>query len=128
LIHAYTALDLSPDDVHATGMREVARINRELEDLGEQAFGTRDRAAILKRLRTDPDLYFRRRDEVEEKARQALAGARRAIPRFFGRLPRAECESSASSRTRRNTRRLRITAPRGGWLAAGTVLHQHVRT
>ena len=92
LIHAYTALDLSPDDVHATGMREVARINRELEDLGEKALGTRDRAAILKRLRTDPDLYFRTRDEVEEKARQALARARRAIPRFFGRLPNAECE------------------------------------
>jgi len=73
-------------------MREVARINRELEDLGEKALGTRDRAAILKRLRTDPDLYFRTRDEVEEKARQALARARRAIPRFFGRLPNAECE------------------------------------
>jgi len=92
LIHAYTGLDLSPNDLHATGTREVARINRELEALGEKALGTGDRAEILKKLRTDPDLYFRTRDEVEEKAREALARARRAIPRYFGRLPKAECE------------------------------------
>ena len=92
LIHSHTAIDLSPDEVHATGTREVARINRELEDLGERALGTRDHAEILKKLRTDPSLYFRTRDEVEEKARQALARARRAIPRYFGRRPNAECE------------------------------------
>src|SRR5207249_7630284 len=87
LTHVYTALDLSPDEVHATGMREVARINRELEDLGEKVLGTSDRAEIRKKLRTDPALYFRTRDEVEDKARKALARARRAIPRYFGRLP-----------------------------------------
>ena len=92
LIHSYTALDLSPDEVHATGLREVARINAEMEDLGEKARGTRDRPEILRRLRTDPSLYFRTRDQVEEKAREALARARSAIPRFFGRLPKAECE------------------------------------
>ena len=92
LIHAYTGLDLSPDDLHATGTREVARINRELEALGEKVLGTRDRAEILRKLRSDPDLYFRARDEVEEKAQQALARARAAIPRYFGRLPKAECE------------------------------------
>ncbi|MGI0149870.1 MAG: DUF885 domain-containing protein [Thermoplasmata archaeon] len=92
LIHSYTALDLSPEEVHATGLREVARINREMEELGEKVLGTRDRREILKRLRTDPQLYFRTRDEVEEKAREALARARAAIPRFFGRLPKADCE------------------------------------
>jgi uncharacterized protein (DUF885 family) len=92
LIRSYTALDLTPDEVHATGLGEVARINGEMEDLGERVFGTRDRPEILRRLRTDPSLYFQTRDEVEEKARQALARARAAIPRFFGRLPRADCE------------------------------------
>src|SRR5439155_1438578 len=73
LIHSYTALDLSPDELPATGTREAARINRELEAVGEKALGTSDRAEILKKLRTDPALYFRTRDEVEDKARQALA-------------------------------------------------------
>lgn len=92
LIHSYTALDLSADQVHEIGLREVARINREMEDLGEKALGTRDRTELLRRLRTDPALYFATRDEVEEKARQALARAKAAIPRFFGRLPKADCE------------------------------------
>jgi len=92
LMHSYTALELSPEDVHATGLREVARINREMQDLGEKALHTRDRREILRRLRTDRDLYFRTRDEVEEKARDALARAKAAIPRFFGRLPKADCE------------------------------------
>jgi uncharacterized protein (DUF885 family) len=92
LIHAYTALDLVPGDVHETGLQEVARINGEMEALGERVFGTRDRSAILRRLRTDPEMHFRTRDEVEEKARDALARAKAAIPRFFGRLPKADCE------------------------------------
>jgi uncharacterized protein (DUF885 family) len=92
LIRVYTALDLEPDEVHATGLREVARINREMEDLGESVFRTRDHHEILRRLRTDPALHFRTRDEIERKAREALARARAAIPRFFGRLPKAECE------------------------------------
>jgi uncharacterized protein (DUF885 family) len=92
LMHCYTALELSPEEIHATGLREVARINREMEDLGGKALGTRDRQEILRRLRSDPDLYFRTRDEVEEKARDALARAKAGIPRFFGRLPRADCE------------------------------------
>ena len=91
LIHSYTALDLSPDEVHSTGLQEVARINRELEDLGGKTLGTGDRREILHRLRTDPGLYFGTRDEVEEKARSALARARAAIPRSFGRLPKADC-------------------------------------
>jgi uncharacterized protein (DUF885 family) len=92
LMHAYTALDLSPDEVHATGLGEVARINREMEDLGERVLHTRDLGEIRRRLRSDPELYFRTRDEVEETARRALARAKAAIPRFFGRLPKADCE------------------------------------
>lgn len=92
LIRVYTGLDLDPDELHETGLREVARINREMEDLGERVVGTRDRKAVLHRLRTDPDLHFASRDEVEAKAREALTRAKAAIPRFFGRLPKAECE------------------------------------
>jgi uncharacterized protein (DUF885 family) len=92
LVRVYTALDLPPDELHATGLREVARINGEMEALGEKVLGAADRPEILRRLRSDPDLHFRTRDEVEAKARDALARAKAAIPRFFGRLPRADCE------------------------------------
>lgn len=92
LIRVYTSLDMAPEEIHGTGLREVERINREMEKLGERAFGMRDRQATLQRLRTDPSLYFTTRDEVAAKAESALARAKAAIPKWFGRLPRADCE------------------------------------
>jgi len=91
LIRVHTSLDLAPDEVHRTGLQEVARINGEMEGLGEKVFGTRDRAQILERLRTDRSLYFESRDEVAAKAEAALSKAKAAIPKWFGRLPKADC-------------------------------------
>src|SRR2546426_6157990 len=92
LLRVYTSLDLPPEEIHQTGLREVARINEAMQRLGEKVFGIRERGAILAKLRTDPSLYFATRDEVAAKAESALARAKAAIPRFFGRLPKADCE------------------------------------
>ncbi len=92
LIRVHTSLDLTPKEVHETGLTEVARINREMEELGERVFGITKRKEVLERLRTDPSLYFSSRDEVAAKAEAALARANAAIPKWFGRLPRTPCE------------------------------------
>jgi uncharacterized protein (DUF885 family) len=91
LVRVYTSLDLNPEEVHATGLREVARINGEMVRLGAEVFGLQDRTRILEKLRTDPELYFTTRDEVAAKAESALARAKAAIPQWFGRLPGADC-------------------------------------
>ena len=92
LIRVHTSLELSPEELHRTGLNEVARINGEMVELGEKVFGTRDRKQILHRLRTDSTLYFSSRDEVAAKAEAALARAKAAIAKWFGRLPKADCE------------------------------------
>jgi len=92
LILVHTSLNLTPEELHQTGLREVARINAEMEKLGESVLGTKDRGQILKRLRTDPSLYFSSRDEVAAKAESALARANASIAKWFGRLPKAKCE------------------------------------
>jgi uncharacterized protein (DUF885 family) len=92
LVKVHTSLGIPPDELQAIGMREVGKIDGEMERLGEQVFGTRERKEILRKLRTDPTLYFSSRDEVAEKARSALSKARAAISRWFGRLPKADCE------------------------------------
>jgi len=91
MIKVHTSLDLSPDEIHEIGLAEVARINAEMEALGQKVFGTRDRAEILKKLRTDKSLYFQTSDQVEAKAESALAKAKAAIPQWFGILPKADC-------------------------------------
>jgi len=92
LIRVHTSLNLTPGELHETGFREVARINREMEELGGKVFGIRGRKEILGRLRTDPSLYFSSRDEVAAKAEAALAKANALISKWFGRLPRTPCE------------------------------------
>jgi uncharacterized protein (DUF885 family) len=91
LIRGHTSLDLEPDHLHAVGLEEVARINAELERLGDQVLGSSDRPTILQRLRSDPALYFATSDEVADKAASALARAKAEIPAWFGILPRADC-------------------------------------
>jgi uncharacterized protein (DUF885 family) len=92
LIRVHTSLDLTPEEIHEVGLREVSRINREMGSLGRKLLHTTDRRDLLRRLRTDAALYFRNRDEVEEKARSALARATSAIPKWFGTLPEVGCE------------------------------------
>jgi len=92
LIRVHTSLDLTPGELHNTGLAEVARINKETQLLGERVFGVGDRKEVLKRLRTDPSLYFSSRDEVAATAEAALRRANAAISKWFGRLPETPCE------------------------------------
>jgi uncharacterized protein (DUF885 family) len=91
LIRHHTSLDLGAEEIHATGLREIARIDAEFVELGRRVLGTRELPETLDRLRHDAALYFSTRDEVQAKAETALARARAAIPDWFGILPAAPC-------------------------------------
>lgn len=91
LVRRETSLPLDPAAIHRTGLDELARIHAEMRELGERLFGITDRAALFERLRADPALRFGTRGEVEAKAAEALGRAKAAMPRFFGRLPVADC-------------------------------------
>ena len=91
LIRHYTALpELTAEELHELGLSEVERINAKIEKLGEELFDTRDRAAIIERLRTDDSLYFDSEEEIVETAERAVAAAREAMGEAFGILPEAE--------------------------------------
>ncbi len=92
LIRVHTSLDLTPDELHATGLAEIDRIDRELTGLAARTIGTRTLPDALVALRSDPALCFATRDEVRAKAESSLARATEAIPDWFGRLPIAPCE------------------------------------
>jgi uncharacterized protein (DUF885 family) len=92
MIRAHTSLDLDPQAIHQKGLDAVAAFRRDLAELGGRALGTRDIAEIQKKLRTDPAMQFATADQVEDKAREALARAKAAVPQWFGIVPRADCE------------------------------------
>lgn len=90
-IRRYTNLQKTADELHQTGLRELDRINGEMEALGKKLFRTTSFAATVKKLRTDPSLYFDTPEAIVTKARAALANAEAKAPEFFGTLPKAKC-------------------------------------
>jgi uncharacterized protein (DUF885 family) len=92
LTRAHTSLDLVPEDVHAIGLEEIARIDGEFVELGARLLGTDGLASTLRALREDPALHFTTREEIEATARASLERANGAIGEWFGRLPKAPCE------------------------------------
>jgi uncharacterized protein (DUF885 family) len=55
-IRVHTTLDLTPEEIHATGLAEIARIDSEFVDLGGRVLGTKDLDSTLGKLRSDPAL------------------------------------------------------------------------
>ena len=90
-IRVHTTLDLTPEEIHATGLAEIERIDAEFVELGGRVLGTRDLVSTLAALRDEPRLRFETADEVFATAKRSLARATAAVPDWFGRIPGAAC-------------------------------------
>jgi uncharacterized protein (DUF885 family) len=88
-VRAYTTADVAPAEVHQLGLEEMRRIEGEISTIGRRSLGTGDVPALIARLRDDPKLRFTSKEELIRTAEQAIARAKAAMPRWFGRLPRA---------------------------------------
>ena len=88
-IRMHTTLDLSPREVHETGLREVARLRGEMEQVKTRAGFEGTLAEFFRFLQTDP--RFRVDTEEQYLAAVALASKRMdgELPKLFSRLPRA---------------------------------------
>ena len=89
LTRFFTSLDDStPDDIHDLGLREVARIRAEMDDIIEQVEFDGTFAEFIEFLRTDPQFYV---DDPEQLLKEASWIAKKVdgqMPAFFRTLPR----------------------------------------
>lgn len=93
LVRLHTTTDLSPQELHDIGMEEITqRLPDEYVALGRRAFALDELPAIFQRLRSDEALRYSSGEEIMADAVAALDRARAAIPEWFGRLPRTDCE------------------------------------
>ncbi|WP_103352429.1 DUF885 family protein [Amycolatopsis sp. CA-128772] len=95
LARMHTTTELTPAELHRTGVDTIAALAVEYRELGLRVYGTDDLAEIFARLRTDPALRWRSADELLETARTAVARAAAEAPKWFGRLPDHECTVEA---------------------------------
>lgn len=82
-----TTTNLTPDEIHAIGLKEVARIRTEMVAVATTA-GYPSREAFIQHLRTDPQYYAKTPEELMEKVARVTKAIDGKMPALFGRLPR----------------------------------------
>ncbi|MDG2044538.1 MAG: DUF885 domain-containing protein [Maricaulis sp.] len=96
LLVGFTTTDLTADQIHQTGLEEVARIHDEMREVMAQIDFDGDLQDFFTFLREDPQFYYPNTDEGRAdyiaRATQIIADVRVQLPGYFGILPEAEIE------------------------------------
>lgn len=86
----YTTLEDSPRAVFDRGERAIAAREERMKEMGRELYATGDLEEIRRRLSNDPADRFSSRDEILSYSQAAVERAKRAVPQWFGRVPRAD--------------------------------------
>ncbi|HEU0054306.1 MAG TPA: DUF885 domain-containing protein, partial [Longimicrobium sp.] len=88
-VRVYTTLDdATPESVHQTGLREVARIRAAMDSVMRSVGFTGSFAEFVQMLRTDPRFYATTPEELMERNAVFLKRMDGELPKLFGRMPR----------------------------------------
>lgn len=87
-IREYTTLDLTADQIHGIGLKEVARITAEMETTKAAAGFKGSLATFIRFLRTDPQFYARTPDELLGVSAFAAKRVDGQLKYTIGLLPR----------------------------------------
>ncbi|WP_417460568.1 DUF885 domain-containing protein [Kordiimonas sp.] len=95
----YTTLDLDPEEIHQTGLQEVARIHKEMLAIAQSVGFTGNLGDFFDHMRTSPEFYYP--DSTEGRAaylartNELLEGIMARQHEIFGRLPKAKVVARA---------------------------------
>ncbi|HEY5658055.1 MAG TPA: DUF885 domain-containing protein [Myxococcota bacterium] len=89
-VRYFSTVGSSAEEIHATGLEQIARIRAEMQQIIDANYPGETIESFMARLNEDPRFTFRTREEVLEHSRASLERARDAMPRAFGRLPKAQ--------------------------------------
>ena len=89
-VNYFVTLPLTPEEIHANGLREIERIQAEMSEIGRRSFGTGDVQELLEMVKADPANAFETQDEIITFTQAAVDRAKAAMPDWFGFVPQAE--------------------------------------
>ncbi|WP_368563171.1 DUF885 family protein [Pseudoxanthomonas sp. UTMC 1351] len=87
-IREYTTLELSPDEIHEIGLKEVARIQAQQQEIIQQLGFKGSFADFLTFLRTDPQFYAKTPQELLDRAAWISKRVDGEVGKYIGTLPR----------------------------------------
>ncbi|MEM9618757.1 MAG: DUF885 domain-containing protein [Pseudomonadota bacterium] len=89
LVRFYTTLDdATPDAIHELGLKEVARIRAEMNDVIKETGFKGDFPAFLEFLRTDEQFYARTPQGLLDRAAWIAKDIDGRLPAYFNKMPR----------------------------------------
>ncbi|HKV10963.1 MAG TPA: DUF885 family protein [Thermoanaerobaculia bacterium] len=86
-----TTTNLSPEEIHQIGLREVARIEGEMVQVAKK-LGYKDVKSLNAAIESDPKLKAKSREHIIDQYRQYIDQMYTKLPQLFGRLPKAKVE------------------------------------
>jgi uncharacterized protein (DUF885 family) len=87
-----TTVALTPDEIHAIGLKEVARILGEMEGVRKQVGFQGDLKAFFKHLQDDPKFYFTKPEDLLAGYRDLQKKINGLTPKLFDIQPKADYE------------------------------------
>lgn len=87
-VRTMTTTTRTPDEIHALGLSEVARIRAEMDAVAAKSGLAPDRKAFVDKLRTDPKYYATTPAELMREATFLAKTIDGWMPKLFGTLPR----------------------------------------
>lgn len=84
---SHTTTDLTPDQIHDIGLKEVTRILARMDKVAKDA-GYPDRQTFIAKLRSDPAYYVKTPEALMQAAARQAKLIDGKLPQYFGKLPR----------------------------------------
>jgi len=88
LARHFTTTDLTPEQIHNIGLREVARIRGEMQDVIDEVEFEGDLSEFNDFLRTDPQFYYETPEALLEGYQAVSKRLDPELVKLFGKLPR----------------------------------------
>ncbi len=95
LAAVYTTTRMAPDEIHELGIREVARIETEMDGVRRQVGFDGDLKAFFRFLKEDPRFYFTSEADVLAGYRDLKTRINALLPKMFADFPKADYEVRA---------------------------------
>jgi uncharacterized protein (DUF885 family) len=91
-IQSTTTLPLTPEEIHETGLKEVARITAEMEKVKAEVGFKGTLQQFFENLRTDPKLKEKSRESLTQRYYDVGKVVDAKLPTYFSTLPKAKLE------------------------------------
>ena len=92
LVKNSTTTDLTPDQIHELGLKEVARILGEMEQVKAQVGFKGDLHAFFRHLQEDPQFYYTKEEDLIAGYQDVKRRIDAVLPKYFSIFPKADYE------------------------------------